>query len=136
MASLNEVRLMGNVCADLELRRTRDGVACSNFRLAVNETYTTSTGEKKERVLYVTVDVWSKLAEVCCEHIGRGSPVLVGGSLRCEEWTDTQHGDKRRILKVRADYVKFLGRRPDDAQLPEDPEATKAPAADEQNIPL
>ena len=83
--------------------------------MAINESYKNDSGEKKERVLFVTVDVWDKLAELCCQYVGKGSPVLVGGALRQDEWDDTKTGVRMRILKVRADKVIFLGSRKDSA---------------------
>jgi single-strand DNA-binding protein len=135
MAGLNEVLLLGDMCGDLDLRRTRDGTACSNFRLAVPESYKTEDGEK-ETTTFVTVDVWGKTAETVAKFAGRGSPVLVSGSLRYDSWKDTRTGEKRGCLKIRAKFVKILGRRPAEGQPVEDPEGALRSPVDEQGIPF
>ena len=45
MASLNKVFLMGNLCADVEIRQVGSGTV-AQLRMAVNESFTTKPGEK------------------------------------------------------------------------------------------
>ncbi|MBI4436327.1 MAG: single-stranded DNA-binding protein [Candidatus Omnitrophica bacterium] len=108
MASLNKVFLMGNLTRDPELRYVPSGTAVASFGLAMNRTYTTQTGEKKEEVCFVTVVVWGKQAESCSQYLNKGSQVLVEGRLSSRSWE--QEGQKRSVLEVRAERVQFLGR--------------------------
>ena len=48
MANLNRVFLIGNLTRDPELRYTPNGLAVATFTVAVNRTYTTPSGEKKD----------------------------------------------------------------------------------------
>ena len=50
MASFNRVILLGNLTRDPELRYTSAGKAIAKIGLAVNRTWTSETGEKKEEV--------------------------------------------------------------------------------------
>lgn len=118
MASLNKVFLAGNLTKDPELRRTPGGTAVADLRMAVTRTYTAG-GEKKEETCYVTVVVWGRQAETCSEYLRKGSPVLVEGILQYNEW-QTDGGEKRSIIRVRADRVQFLGR-PRKAELGDAP---------------
>jgi|SRR5665213_2044570 len=108
MASLNKVLLVGNLTKDPELRFVPSGQAVANLRLATNRKYKAGSGEWKEEVTFVSVEVWGKSAEACGEYLKKGSPLLVEGRLKLKEWT-AQDGQKRSLLEVVAERVQFLG---------------------------
>ena len=108
MANLNKVFLIGNLTRDPELRNTPGGTAVANLGLAVNRKFKDSTGELKEEVCFLTVTVWDKQAEACCEYLKKGSPVFVEGVLQSRFW-ETGDGQKRSAIDVRAERVQFLG---------------------------
>ena len=110
MASLNRIFLIGNLVRDPELRYVPSGDAVANLRVAVNRTYTTREGEKREETCFVTVVVWRRQAETCGEYLSKGSPIFVEGRLQSRSW-ETGEGEKRSALEVVADRVQFLGRR-------------------------
>ncbi len=114
MASLNRVLLIGNLTRDPELRYIPSGTAVANFGLATNRVYTTQDGEKKEEVCFVEIVTWGKTAENCANYLSKGRQVFVEGRLQYDSW-ETEDGQKRNRLRVRADRVQFLGgRRPED----------------------
>jgi len=108
VASLNAVYLAGNLCADPEVRYVPSGDAVANLRLAVTRRYRTQSGEQKDETLFITVVAWGRQAEVCGEYLRKGSPVLVEGQLQQRSW-ETQEGDKRSVVEVRARRVQFIG---------------------------
>jgi len=107
MASLNKVFLIGNLTRDPELRYTPSGVAVTNLGLAVNRRFRDKTGEIKEDVCFLTVTVWDKQAEACSQYLHKGSPIFVEGVLQSRSW-ETQDGQKRSTIDVRAERVQFL----------------------------
>jgi len=109
MANLNKVFLIGNLTRDPELRYTPAGVAVSNLGVAVNRRFRDKTGELKEDVCFLTVTVWDKQAEACCQYLRKGSPVFVEGVLQSRSW-ETNDGQKRSTIDVRAERVQFLGK--------------------------
>jgi len=109
MANLNKVFLIGNLTRDPELRYTPAGVAVANMGLAVNRRFRDKNGEVKEDVCFLTVTVWDKQAEACCQYLQKGSPVFVEGVLQSRSW-ETQEGQKRSTIDVRAERVQFLGK--------------------------
>jgi single-strand DNA-binding protein len=109
MASFNKVILMGNLTRDPELRYTPKGTAIAKIGLAVNRVWTTETGEKKEEVTFVDVDVFGRTAENVGQYMRKGSPILIDGRLRLDQWDDKQTGQKRTKLGVVAETVQFLG---------------------------
>ena len=109
MASLNKVFLIGNLTRAPELRYTPSGTAVSDLRLAVNRSYTTQGGEKREETCFLTVVVWGKQAESAGQYLDKGSPVLVEGRLQTRDW-ETKDGQKRNVVEVVAERLQFLGR--------------------------
>lgn len=109
MASLNKVLLMGNLTRDPELRYTPQGTAVANLRLAVNRKYKGRDEQMKEEVCFVSVVVWSKMAESCGQFLHKGSPVFVEGRLQSRSWEDQATGKTRSVIEVNAERVQFLG---------------------------
>ena len=109
MASFNKVILMGNLTRDPELRYTPKGTAIAKIGLAVNRVWTNEAGEKKEEVTFVDVDVFGRTAENVGQYMRKGSPILIEGRLRLDQWDDKQTGQKRSKLGVVAETVQFLG---------------------------
>ena len=109
MASLNKVLLMGNITRDPDVRYTPSGTAVCTLGLATNRRYTTSQGEQREETCFVDIDVFGRQAEACGNYLQKGSPALVEGRLRLDQWEDRRTGDRRSRLKVTAQQVQFLG---------------------------
>ena len=108
MANFNKVILAGNLTRDPELRYTPKGMAICKFGLALNRTWTTETGEKKEEVTFVDVDAFGRQAEVIAQFMKKGRPFLVEGRLKLEQWDDKQSGQKRSRLGVVLEGFSFL----------------------------
>ena len=108
-ATLNKVMLIGNLTRDPELRYIPSGQPVASFTIAVNRTYNSQSGEKKEEVSFVRVVVWAKLAEITNEYLKKGSPVFVEGRLQSRSW-EAQDGSKRSTIEVVAQNIQFLGR--------------------------
>jgi len=120
MANLNRVFLMGNLTKDPELRYTPSGSAVTNLRIAVNRRYKTTSGELKEETAFITIVAWGKQAETCSQFLSKGRPIFVEGRLQMRSW-ESQDGQKRNVLEVRASRVQFLGK----PQLSGEPAAPK-----------
>ena len=112
MASYNKVILVGNLTRDPELRHTPSGTAVTDLGLAVNRTWTDrNTNQKNEETTFVDVTCWSRTAEIACEYLRKGRPVLIEGRLQMDEWDDKETGQKRTKLKVVCDNMQMLGSR-------------------------
>jgi single-strand DNA-binding protein len=108
MASLNKVMLIGNLTRDPEVRHTPKGTAVGDLSMAINMNYRTQDGSEKEEVCYVDIVVWGRQAETCQDYLSKGRQIFVEGRLQLDQW-ETQQGEKRSRLRVRADRVQFLG---------------------------
>ena len=82
MASFNKVILAGNLTADPEKRYIPSGTAVAELRMAVNERYKNKEGEWVDTPVYVSVEVWDRQAETCCQYLSKGSGLLVEGRLK------------------------------------------------------
>ncbi len=107
MVSLNRVLLIGNLTKDPELRYTPSGTPVANLRLAVNSSFKSQSGERKEETCFVTIVVWSRQAELCNQYLKKGRSIFVEGRLIFRSWE--AEGQKRSTMEVRADRVQFLG---------------------------
>ena len=140
MASFNKVILVGNLTRDPELRYTPKGMAIAKIGLAVNRNWRTEAGEQKEEVTFVDVDAFGKQAETLGQYMRKGSPILIEGRLRLDQWDDKQTGQKRSKLGVVVEGFQFLGggQRTEGAPAPGSRPARAAtpPAADgEPDVP-
>ena len=111
MASLNRVFLIGNLTRDPELRVTPKGTAIAQFGLAVNRKYKKEDGSDGEEVTFVDIEAWGKQGELVAKYLTKGSPAMVEGRLKLDQWEDKQSGQKRSKLKVVLDNVQFLSTR-------------------------
>jgi single-strand DNA-binding protein len=144
MANLNKVLLLGNVTRDPEVRYTPKGSAVCDLGVAVNRSYTTDSGEKREEVTFVDVTLWGRTAEVASEYLKKGRPVFVEGRLQMDTWDDKQTGQKRTRLRVVADNMQLLGGRPpgggeppgESRQTSAPPKKSASSEPDEDEIPF
>ena len=128
MASYNKVLLMGNLTRDPEVRYTPKGTAIANLGLAVNRVYTTESGEQKEEVTFIDIEVWGRQAETAGQYLAKGRPVFIDGRLRLDSWEDKESGQKRNKLKVVAERVQFLGAPRGGAEFKDQPPSDEGPA--------
>ena len=108
MANFNKVILAGNLTRDPELRYTPKGLGIAKFGLAINRTWTSETGEKKEEVTFVDVDAFGKTAEIIGQYFKKGRPILVEGRLRLDTWDDKQTNQKKSKLGVVQESFQFM----------------------------
>ena len=113
MASYNKVTLIGNLTRDPELKYTPKGTAIADIGLAVNRTYTTEGGEKREEVTFIDVTLWGRVAEIVGEYCKKGRPLFVEGRLQLDTWDDKATGQKRSKLKVVGENIQLLGSKPE-----------------------
>ena len=126
LLQLNDVRLVGRLTRDPEVRYTPKGQAVARLDLAVNRRYKDSTGEWREDTTFVPVTVWRDAAERARERLKKGSPIYVEGRLRSTSW-ETKEGQKRTGIEVEAYRLQFLARASEEGS-PETGEADE-PAA-------
>jgi single-strand DNA-binding protein len=116
MANVNKVILIGNLTRDPEVKYTPKGSAVTDLGLAVNRTYSTDSGEKREETTFVDVTLWGKTAELAGQYLAKGRSVYIEGRLQLDSWEDKASGQKRSKLRVVGETMQFLGSRPGGSQ--------------------
>lgn len=111
MAYLNKVFLIGNLTRDPELRVTPKGTAICQFGLAVNRQFKDESGAMRDETTFIDIEAWGKQGELVSKYLTKGSPAMVEGRLKLDQWEDKQSGQKRSKLKVVLDNVQFLSSR-------------------------
>jgi len=105
--ALNRVILIGRLTRDPELRLLPSGVPVATFTLAVDRPFANQQGEREAD--FIDVVVWRKQAESVSNHLSKGCLVAVEGRLQVRRY-ETQEGQRRRVVEVVADAVRFLDR--------------------------
>lgn len=103
--SFATTQMTGNLVADPELRRTPNGTAVANFRIANTPRRKNSSGEWVDgESLFQNVTAWGKLAENFAESARKGMRLIVVGNLQARSYQD-KDGNTRTISEVQATEI-------------------------------
>lgn len=98
----NEVKLIGRLTADPELKYTKKtNKALCNVVLAVNSIYSNEAE-------YLHLVFWNKTAENLCKYKGKGDLIAVTGYLKTRSYIDKEN-IVRNIVEVIVEQVDYLG---------------------------
>lgn len=97
------VAIVGNLCADPELRHTSTADPVADLRIAENRSHQDAAAEWQQETSYYSAVVWRKLAEHAAS-LRRGDRVVAVGRMRQDEWT-TDRGETRRRYVVDCDEL-------------------------------
>lgn len=138
--SFHTIIFVGNLGRDPEMRYTPSGQPVTTFNVAVNDNYTSSSGEKVQRTLWMRVSAWGKLAETCNNFLKKGSKVLVEGRLAADPSTGSpriwqrQDGTAGTSFEITASTVRFLTSKGEAAETGDTFTDMETPG--EENIPF
>ena len=105
MVGLNKVMLIGGLGRDPESRVSANGTPMTCFSLGVERTWVGADGERREVVDWFSVVTWRRLAEICAQHLSKGSRVFVEGRLETRSWGDAQGQRHYRTEVVASDMI-------------------------------
>jgi single-strand DNA-binding protein len=123
--SLNKVMIIGYLGRDPEMRYTSSGKPVTTFSVATNRAWSSASGERHEETEWFTVVAWGNLAEICKQHLSKGSQVYVEGRLQTRRWEDTD-GKKHAAVEIVAGEMIQLGEKREAAA------STNYPTVDEE----
>ena len=104
MATINDVKLGGNLTADPERREMPNGTPVADFGLAV--TRPTAKG-RENGTDYFRVSAFGPLAETILNNKAKGDAVVVDGRIDYSSW-EAPDGSKRSRTQVVAESVQFV----------------------------
>lgn len=113
MAAFNKVILIGNLCADPELKQTPNGVSVTSFSLAVGRR---KVKDQEPQTDFINIVAWRGTAEFICNYFQKGKSILIVGSLQTRNWTDNE-GNKRYVTEVVADEANFIEKKSESAGM-------------------
>lgn len=110
MPSFNRVVIAGNLTRDVEVKTIGSGDTVASFGLAINRKWKGSDGQPREEVCFIDCTAWQKRAELIAQYFHKGSPILIEGRLKFDQWED-ESGNKRSKHTVVVDQFSFCGGR-------------------------
>lgn len=134
--------IVGNLGRDPEMRYTPTGQPVTSFSVAVNDSYTSSTGEQVKRTIWFRVSAWGKQAELTNQYLKKGSKVLVEGRLVADAATGSprlwnrQDGTVGASFEVSARTIRFLTPRAETEALETMAELEEIDSGAEEDIPF
>src|SRR5689334_4472544 len=111
----NNVRLMGNLGFDPEVREIAKGRKVARISVATNEVYVNAEGERVSDTQWHTVVAWGRMAEQVQRFLQKGSPIALEGRLVHRSY-QSKDGIKRYITEIVLNDFKLIGPRPQDAE--------------------
>lgn len=112
---LNKVIIIGNLGRDPEMRYTPSGKPVTSFSVATSRTWVTADGDRRDATEWFNVVAWGNLAEICTQHLRKGSKVYVEGHLQTRSWDDEQ-GQRHYRTEVVANEMIVLDSRAPETQ--------------------
>jgi single-strand DNA-binding protein len=97
---MNSINLIGNICNDIELKKTNSGKFVVSINLAVKRPYTKDTTD------FIPCQVWNQSAEYLGQYAHKGSKIGVSGKLTSRQYED-KNGNKRTVFEVVCDSVEI-----------------------------
>lgn len=136
--NLNKLFLAGRLTRDPEIKYTPKGTAVCEFGVAVNRTWKSESGEKKEEVTFLDVTFFGKTGEAIAQYFKKGQPIYLEGRLKLDQWDDKQSGAKRSKVGVVGESFQFVGGKGDSetgqAGTPKKAPITEAPAPTQEDF--
>lgn len=101
-----EVRLVGTLGADPELKFTATGKALVSVRIAVGHRWKPrDSDEWQEKTTWIEGTAWDTLAENIAQSLSKGNRVVGFGRLDMDEWPDKETGANRSKITMQIDAL-------------------------------
>jgi single-strand DNA-binding protein len=104
----NKVQLIGNLGDKPEVKNTENGKKLVTFRVATNETYRNTKGERVTETQWHRVIAWGKVAEIAEKYLDKGREVAIEGKLINRSYTDKE-GKKKYVSEIQMGELLLLG---------------------------
>jgi single-strand DNA-binding protein len=105
---MNKVFFSGNTTREVETRVVGDTTVAS-VGIAVNKTYKTRDGEKKEQVDFFDLEAWGPKGDALAKYVTKGTRLVIEAEARNEVWEDKKSGEKRSKVRFRINDWEFAG---------------------------
>lgn len=104
----NNVRLIGHLGQNPDVKNLNSGKKLTRLSLAVNESYKNEQGERINETQWHNITVWGKQAELAEKLLRKGSEVAIEGKLSNNSYVD-KDGVKRYTTEIVLSEFLLLG---------------------------
>jgi single-strand DNA-binding protein len=108
MGTINSAFVLGNLGTDPDFKMTSNGHAMCELSIATRRSRTPQ-GDPIPDTIWHKVKLWRHNAEFARDHLSKGDPVAIEGSIRHEEWTASDGSTQRRSV-IHGHRLTLLGR--------------------------
>jgi len=105
---LNEIKLIGNVGADPEIRTVGDNVKVARMSVATSKTIKLSNGERKTETQWLNVTLWRGLAGIVENYVKKGQTVFISGEVQYRKYE--KEGVTLYATDIIASDMKMIGK--------------------------
>jgi single-strand DNA-binding protein len=107
-SDINEITLLGNATAPVEVRQTKSGTTVGSVTLVTS--YEIKRGDSWEKTpTFHSVIIWGNLALRGQERIEKGTRLLIKGRISTSTWEGSQ-GEKRQKTEIVASEIFLISR--------------------------
>jgi single-strand DNA-binding protein len=107
----NNVKLIGRLGQDPEIRNLEKDNKLATFSLATGDSYTDKDGNKKDSTEWHNIVAWGNLASICEKYLKKGKEIALDGRITYRNWED-KNGTKHTTAEIVANEILMLGDRP------------------------
>ena len=107
MSSLNQVKIIGVLTEDPQIKQTQTGQSVGTLNLITKYKFKDRDGNLKEGSNYHNVEVWRGLADICGQYLKKDRTIYIDGRLQTDSWED-EAGTKKYRTKVTANNMVML----------------------------
>ncbi|MBV5306609.1 MAG: single-stranded DNA-binding protein [Desulfobulbaceae bacterium] len=104
---MNKAMVIGNLGNDPEIRYTQKGTAVATFSVATTERWKDAEEVQQEHTDWHRIVAWKGLAEICGDHLKKGSKVYIEGKMQTRKWEE--NGVTRYTTELIAKNMEMLG---------------------------
>jgi single-strand DNA-binding protein len=108
----NNVRLIGNLGQDPEVRQTAKGSKVATLSIATSESYKNEKGEKITETQWHNLVAWGKQVDTIAKYLKKGSEIAVDGKLHSRSYVDKE-GIKRYVTEIMINDFLMIGGKKD-----------------------
>ena len=102
----NPITVVGTVTKDPELKFINSGKAVIRFSVVTSKKKKNDDGSWEDTgTTYWDITAWDVLAENAADALGKGTPVVVLGTIENQEWLDKSTNEKKSKLVITAQHI-------------------------------
>jgi single-strand DNA-binding protein len=106
----NKVQLIGHLGLHPEIRVFESGTKIARMRMATNESYKNSDGERITETMWHQLVAWGHLADIAEKYLQKGSELMIEGKLTNRQYTDKE-GITRYVTEIQVSELLMLDKK-------------------------